>query len=164
MKIKLSVIILIFLLMFISGCATVSKKLPQYEQITSLKDGYAIVYIYRDNAYPLLHSPMVTIDDKKIFQPKERAYSWVYLKDGKHKIKFNWGTLSGGADVEFELEVKNKQHYYLKLHGSYSGEHKIIMIETTFTSIVSILDQEVAEKELIELDCRYVAPITDIID
>lgn len=145
------------MLLLLGACASVPANAPAYRRAPEPAAGLTNVYIYRIGAYPTLRAPMVSIGQRRIISPAERAYTVVALPPGPHEVNVNWAWDTGWPDVTFTVEVEADKPLYLKVSGSFDQ-----ISGTTYLagSSVQPVAQSVAEPEMTAC-CRYVRSLVD---
>ena len=119
------------------------------------EEGDGLLYIYRLGAYPLLKAPKVSVDGCKVFSPPEKAYTWMHLSAGQHRVCIDWAWDAGWPDLEFDIPIIENREHYIKISGS--SEHYPFLWRRGSEAL--FVNKEIAEKELLA-HCKYIAPIT----
>lgn len=109
-------------LLVCSGCYII--EFEPYHEVVGVKDGHALVYIYRpsvnDNA---MISPGVRINGKE-FVLENRSYTYQFLKAGEpYKFELVLSNKYDGKSV-LSLTPKEGQTYYVKLNTRNKYEDK----------------------------------------
>lgn len=144
---------ILFIALALSGCATIPEAALSYKPAPPPEPGSAIVYFYRVGAYPASRTPSVYINQKKIFDPPENAFTWIYVQEGKHKLLIDWAWDTGPPDLKADFTVKSAESYFVKISGSF----EMVMLSCKFGSTAQLIPKAEAEKEL-QKCCRYLAP------
>jgi hypothetical protein len=141
----------LILIMIGTGCAILPEDAPPYTPAPMAEEGDGLLYIYRLRAYPMLRAPKVFVDGCEVFSPPEKAYTWMHLSAGQHRVRIDWPWDTGSPDLEFDIPILENQEHYIKISGSF--------IPYAFVeSRALFVDKEVAEKELL-IHCKYIEPI-----
>lgn len=146
----------LFMLLFLAtGCASIPKGAPSYSPAPAASKGNGILYIYRLGAYPTLRTPGILIDGKAVINLPEKAYTWVYLPQGKHKVTVDWAWDTGWPDLDFDIPIESGKEHYLKLSGSFDA--LVGPLEETWTmgSKARYKSKTEAETELISC-CKFI--------
>jgi len=138
----------------LTACATISENAPPYSPAPPPDQGSAIIYLYRVGAYPKLRTPGVYVDDRKIFDPPEKAYTWTYASEGRHNILIDWMWDTGAPDLKFNIDLKSGEAYYIKISGSFESKWLVFATLMKTGSSAKLIPRPEAEKELYEC-CRY---------
>ena len=103
----------------LGGCATVLDG-PSYveAQPKFVKDGKALVYVFRQYAEPTAWGATVHFDDKKVATLHQGGFTWAHLSPGTHSVKAVWPGLSAQRDSHIDLDVKAGNTYYVELTGT----------------------------------------------
>jgi len=149
MKIALSFAMAMLLL--VGGCATVPSDAPAFTQAPAPNSGQGLVYIYRVGAYPTMRTPDILVNDKLLFAPPEKSYTWVHLPVGTNKITVDWAWDTGWPDLSFEINVTEHAPVFLRLSGSFENLGRQWRAGSKATGLAPA----VAERELAEC-CKYV--------
>jgi hypothetical protein len=151
----------------LGGCASLPANAPGFVQATDAPDGYATVYFYRIGAYPKLRRPTVFVDEAVVYDPPERALTWVYVRSGNHQLRVHWTWDSGPPDVSFPQAFVSGQSYYLRISGSYdlhiTPGIKWATATGHFGTFFYPIPREEAENEL-KTCCQFVEPKVRRID
>lgn len=143
----------------LAGCATVPSNAPPYQRAAAPSAGEGNLYIYRVGAYPTLRTPAVVIDDARIFDPPEKAYTVVALAQGRHEFVINWAWDTGWPDLKFPIEIVAGQSHYIKISGSFEPTRRYVYGGFSYVagSSAQELEPDVAEAEM-QRCCKYIAP------
>lgn len=144
---------ILFIPPLLSGCVTIPEDAPSYEPAPPPDPGNAIVYFYRVGAYPTARTPSVFLNQMKIFDPPENAFTWIYVQEGKHKLFVDWAWDTGAPDLKADLIIKSGESYFVKI----SGRVVMFLLSYKFLSIAELIPQEQAEMEL-QKCCRFLSP------
>lgn len=139
------ILALAVILAFSTACTLMPSDAPAFAPAPPPLHGLSNVYIYRLNAYPVLHNPTIKVDGFDVIDPPEKAYTVIQLSPGEHDVEVNWSWLAGWPDLKFRIKVTGGEPYYLRVGGE--------VFETRVTSVL----RNAAEPELAAC-CRYVAP------
>jgi hypothetical protein len=145
--------------LILGGCATLPADAPQYSRATAAPEGYATVYFYRVGAPPKLRTPTVLLDNKKISEPPELAYTWVYVKAGTRKFRVEWLRDTGWPAVEFMGGVSGGASYYYKITGTFEAQG----LTHILGSSTRLIPSPIAEAELRDC-CKYIKPLIQVVE
>jgi hypothetical protein len=103
----------------LAACATLPSNAPPFSLAPKADAGKGLVYVYRVGAYPTRRSPDVMIDKRPLFSPPEKAYTWVHLPVGLHRVTVEWASDIGCSDSVKVVEVAGGEPLFIKLSGSF---------------------------------------------
>ena len=137
-----------------SGCAAIPSDAPAYVRATSAPAGLENVYIYRKGAYPTLRSPIIRVNTKEIVSPPEGSYTVFPIVPGVHTVTVEWSWDTGWPNLDFPIEVKPGESFFLKLSGSFDQ-----VSGSTYSagSVAQQVEPAAAEAEMAKC-CRYIRP------
>lgn len=138
-----------------SGCASIPRDAPGYTPAPEASHGNGVLYIYRQGAYPVMRTPTVLVDGKEIFDPPEKAYTWIYLPEGNHRVTIDWSWDTGWPDLSFELPIESGKSHFLKLSGSFEYLGGSWETKWEAGSIAADIPPAEAERELRSC-CKYI--------
>jgi hypothetical protein len=93
-------------LMFLPGCSTVS-----YKTSIAPDNDFCLVYVFRDD-FVLLYSNYIKVAGVTYGQLLDNSYTKFNLAVGEKEINIRWFPLSGGVDLDVNIEcLANKTHY-----------------------------------------------------
>jgi hypothetical protein len=148
----------------LSGCASIPSNAPAFSLAPVAPDGYATVYFYRVGAFPTLRKPTVTIDKVEVYEPPEKAYTWVYVKAAERNFLTEWAWDTKWPPIEFKQNLVAGVSYFYKISGSF--EDKGTTGYRTRTYILGSSTQRVLKDSALAelaLCCRYIkASVTEI--
>lgn len=153
---------LFLLLIGLSGCATTMGPAYSISKAKQNKDGYAILYVYREYAEPTAWGATIVLDGKEVTTLAQGGYTWVYITPGNKIITAEWPGLSGQRDSSISLLIEPDKEYYLELIGSSSlgGIYGGTMIFQMGSGLI-LMDPEAAKNKLINC-CNLQEPISNI--
>lgn len=143
-----------FALIALSGCGAMPASAPAFVDAPDPGPGLSNVYIYRLGAYPSLRTPALLVDGRRVFRPREQAYTVVALAPGTHQVTLDWAADTGWPDLQFPIEVPAGEPLFLKISGDFtpaSGGYYVA------ESNARRVDAALARAELRDC-CRYQAP------
>lgn len=140
-------------LFFVFGCTSLPRNAPPYSPATLAKDDSGILYIYRLGAYPILRAPTILVNQEKIIKPPEKAYTWVYLSPGTHKMTIDWAWDTGWPDLELEVPIESGKEHFVKITGSFEA----LGLTHHMGTEALFIEKTVAEQELRDC-CKYMQP------
>jgi len=113
---KYTGVVLMSLLLF--GCATVSEG-PAYSSATAAPDreGYAILYVFREYAEPTLWGATIHIDGEKLATLKQGEFSQVYATPGERVVTGVWPAISAQRESKITLDLLAGKEYFVELTG-----------------------------------------------
>jgi hypothetical protein len=161
--VRMIIVVTAFLafILCMEGCASLPAGAPHFVSAPNAPEGYATVYIYRLGAYPKLRRPSVFIGDVIIFDPPERALTWVYVRSGDRNIRVHWTWDAGSPDLSFSQEFDAGHSYFIKLSGSFSLRITPNLNSATANGALGtfarVVPQAEAQNEL-ETCCKFMAP------
>lgn len=153
-------LMLLFLVLFATGCTSIPKGAPAYSPAPAASTGDGILYIYRLGAYPTLRTPEILINGKTVINLPEKAYTWVYLSQGKHKVTVDWAWDTGWPDLDFDIPIEAGKEHYLKLSGSFDAHFGALERTWTMGSKAGYESKNEAEAELISC-CKFIEATTN---
>lgn len=152
-------IFLVSLAPIFNGCS--STPAQPYSKAPPAPDGYATVYIYRIAAYPPTRRPEVLISDVRVFEPEDKTYTWVYVKQGATRIVVEWSwdlrispSNTGFGPSTIAVNLSSGESYYIKVSGSWRGAFGGGYAMSAWSETVPALQ---AESELVNC-CRFIKP------
>lgn len=140
-------------ILVLAGCAIVPSNAPTYARAADPPQGETNVYIYRIGAFPILRTPTILIDGKRIFDPPEKSYTVVALPPGPHEFKVDWAWDTGWPDLTLPMSV-DTQPLYIKISGSFTPKGARVYEAGSYAQRVA---PAAAEAEMAQC-CRYLAP------
>lgn len=155
MIIRLLILISILIL---SACATPKTTMVPFQRVQNIPPNSAIVYFYRPKVdFNRAGWAELFIDDEKKFPLVNNSYGYVFLNEGKHKIKFE-GSMSGTnwwpGPAAATLSVMAGREYFIRIEplepgsavfGSPTGS--TVVLATQMFSHYSKAQTEIREVE-----------------
>ena len=145
-------LLLFVVIIIVAGCAVTPSTAPKFYHAPRPSPNNALLYIYRLEAPPLLHAPVLLIDGRVVFSPTEKSYTWVHISPGQHHVKVDWSAMAGPPDLEFDINVIQQNDNFLKLTGSVLSAGMI----TNFGARAGMVDPAYALNE-VNAKCRYIS-------
>lgn len=135
--------------MLLISCATATGPLFEHAQAV---DQHALIYVYRKDLghWQSAYSPTFLMDNKEIASIPREGYLALNVASGEHTFGFEHNFLAGYKPVNIPLKVLPNQIYYLKISDpiSFDSASQPGALYGTNTSLIAIIDEEVALKEL----------------
>lgn len=146
--------ILLASVLLVSAQASAADPEPTVEVMAAPENANFIVY--REHAEPLIWSPTVKIDGKKLVALGNRRYTSTYLSPGTYSVKLVWPLLSGQNGKEIEVTIKEGEKRYFEIVGvSRVSGVGINVIYFTIGSGIAEIKPEFAEAA-IQQCCTFV--------
>ena len=146
-----------------TGCASVPRDAPHFARAPAAPDGYATVYLYRLGAFPKLRRPTVSLDGTRVYDPPERALTWVYVRAGAHSVYIHWSWDTGSPDLSLPQRFSSGQSYYIRISGSVALVPTPMFLGSRSDSIAQFIPPAEAETEMANC-CRFLQPYVKQID
>lgn len=151
---------LLFLLcsIVLTGCAMAPKgALPFTEEALGKPDGEsAIVVVYRDLVPPYAYDVRVHVEDARVGQLPNKAFTWVRVEPGSRRVNLKWPFLAATSSASIEVEAESGATYFINVSG---GIDSFFMTSFggvgTLSSKARLASYEEAVAHLREC-CRYV--------
>lgn len=140
-------------MMLTGACATIPSDAPPFSRAAAAPAGLENLYIYRQGAYPTMRSPIVRINGKEIVSPPEGSYTVVPITPGTHTVLVEWSWDTGWPNLDFPIEVKPGESFYMKISGSFEQSG----LNYRAGSSASQVEPVAAETEM-KTCCRYIRP------
>lgn len=157
-------ILIILIAAIISGCVTAPKNAATYDQV-EIKDpdiGKAILVFYRTNTPPAAYHMRVLVNDSKVAELPNEAFSWVELDLGMHKVKVEWSAWSGIPSKTYDIDLQPGGVNFLELNNATNVPPVLGLV---LQGIYGVEKDEQATEAMYEVKkiqkcCRYVPSIS----
>ena len=105
-------------LLVLSAWATVASG-PSYVEIekAQVKEGYAILYVFREHAEPTAWGSKILIDSEPVATLNQKGFTYAYIKPGTREIWAKWGSTTGQQDSKISLNAEAGEVYFVELTG-----------------------------------------------
>ena len=101
------------------GCASTHKNAQSFSEanIGVPTEEKAVLVLYRKLVPPVAFTVKAMVDGDLVAKLPNKAFSWVYVKPGEHKISFSWPgwTLTSGQSEI--VNVESGRFYFVELRG-----------------------------------------------
>lgn len=104
----------------ITGCASTLHKGPQFLPAAPPNSDQALVYFYRPSNPPLWRSPTLYVNDIRIGDLYNEAYTYVYFTPGTYSIRTDWPWDTRVPDLQREGSFEAGKTYFVRLGGDMS--------------------------------------------
>ncbi|MBV9931696.1 MAG: DUF2846 domain-containing protein [Alphaproteobacteria bacterium] len=83
----------------------------------------ANLYVYRDHAEPLIFTPSVKVDGRKVAGLAQKQFTALHVAPGNHLIEVDWPFLSrqGSVEAYFTIVDSGPPHYFEIMGTSRTG-------------------------------------------
>ncbi len=116
-----NIILIVLTACFFSGC-TIG---PAFTPAPNADENESIVYLMRSHAkYGGMWWTNFYINDKEVVELYDEGYTWVHLKPGFYRFSAGSKMVSF-YDVNFDLEIKPNETYYIEFVQGTSGNNQI---------------------------------------
>ena len=139
-----------------AGCATDPSTSSVQPWPDSPPDGYAMFLMYCNQNTP--NGPQVSIDDTPAFKISGSSFTWVYIKEGQHRIRTKWFWSTRGLNLEDKITFSAGKSYYVMLLVAKDGNPYVTEIRTAIRPV----SEQTARKEA--APCQYRKPFVFRID
>ena len=127
---------LVFLMLFLAGCATGEAYDAAKSQIPAIKSDMGRVFVYRSrNPFALFHSRVFTLDGKHIADTLAATVFYYDVKSGQHVVSYN------GGRSKLNIDLSSGGKIYLKYSIVSDGVVK-------GNTLVEVIDPKTAETDL----------------
>jgi hypothetical protein len=146
---------LLLLLTLFVGCATLARA-PKYSEskVSEPKPGYAVLYIFREDAAPTAFGATIYIDDREVGTLNQGCFTWIYAKPGSRRMMAVWSVLAGQVDAYLKLDIAESKTYYVEV----SGEISLARDRGIPWSGLNEVNPEAAEVRLVKC-CKFQKPV-----
>ena len=113
-----NVVLSLIVMLSLSACATVASG-PSYAEIETVqaKEGYAILYVFREYAEPTAWGSKILVDSEPVATLNQKGFTQTYIKPGTREIWAKWGSTTGQQDSKISLKAETGKIYYIELTG-----------------------------------------------
>jgi hypothetical protein len=138
--------------MFLAGCVSFPDG-PEYavSKAQAGKPGYAILYVFRENAAPTAFDTTIRIDDKDVGALAQGGFTWIYAKPGLRRVTAVWSTSSSQTPAALDVQLVEGQTYYLAVSGqskvNFLGGPGMSIIPTSFDMGSALVEVPAASAE-----------------
>jgi hypothetical protein len=102
----------------LASCTTIPSDAPPFTPAPAAPNGYATLYFYRLGAQPYGKELRVNVDGMRVLEMPEKAYTYMYVKEGTHTVLTDWNNLPLApmpySSATFTLDAKVGESYYLR--------------------------------------------------
>ncbi len=144
---------LVVVLVLFNGCSGTTGNNSSFGLSSKPQKQYALVYIYRLEAYPRMIAPEILVDKQSVLELPEKGYTKILLPEGIHQFSTRWPKQAGVDNLDYQFSVTPGRIYYIKLTGTFDViDAKNYKMDTFAT----MLDPKIASKEL-KKRCKYIS-------
>ena len=150
---------LIVVLSFIitSACTAIPEG-PAFKQAAAPTKEQSLLYFYRPDTPPFLRSPDIYLNETKVLDLKNLAYSYVYVEPRRYSIRSSWSAGLSITDQIVVLDAKAGETYFLRQDSSAVTVYPMGIFNGSFQIVDSMLGMNEIQRT------RYVAPVVKAVN